>query len=252
MRVTYSLPCSHFPHFLSSLHPSFLLLQLSITHRAVLVLHGQVTNSHAFNCLKWCRVWSWGSYGCPSTLEHTRSWVTGSCARALIYSSGLFPRRSRMVRILGRVPLLAVVLGPRVHFLATWRPHSEATCNPYHIGAIVRQTSLLPDQQSLSLCTQPPLNGSPYYVRFTRLSSLSLIWNQCFSVIWLWEWHPFLPILKGKGFYGNVLVGSLSPGYQFGMLPVIAAPPPLHSGLRMAGIPGANPAMPYATNSQTR
>lgn len=80
-----------------------------------------------------------------------------------------------MVRILGRVPLLTVVVGPRSHFLATWRPHSEATCNPYYIGAIVTQTSLLPDQQSLSLCVQTLLNGFSHYVRFTRLASLSLI-----------------------------------------------------------------------------
>lgn len=34
--------------------------------------------------------------------------------------------------------------------------HLETTLRG-HIGAIVRQTSLLPDQQSLSLCAQTPL-----------------------------------------------------------------------------------------------
>lgn len=201
-------PCSDFPHFLPSLHPSFLLLQLSITQRAALVPHVQVKNSHAFNCLKWRRAWSWGSYGCLSTLEHTRSWITGSCGRGLIYSSELFPRKSWMVRILCRVLLLAAVVGPRAHFLATWRPHSEATCNPHHIGAIVTQASLLPDQESLSLCAQTPLNGFSHYVRFTRLASLSLIWNQFF--LWFDYGSDILscPFSRARGLTGMYLLGA--------------------------------------------
>lgn len=99
-------------------------------HIAVLVSHGQVANSHAFNCFKQCRAWSWDSCGWSSSLEHTGPQLIRSCPMALIYSTEFFPRMGQVVRFGAEFHCLQLWDWGLI-FLTTWRPYSEATCNSF-------------------------------------------------------------------------------------------------------------------------